>query len=217
MRDYHLVIFDLDGTLLDTTEGILSSIDYTIQKLNLPSLSEEDKLSFIGPPVPDSLAKYYGLSGEALKEATAIFRNNYSEQNLLLAKPYTGIYDVLEYLHKKEIKLAVATYKREDYALKLLQHYGFSKYMDVMFGADNENKLKKEDIILKCINTIGVQDMARIVMIGDTMYDAVGAELLSLDFIAVTYGFGFKKGVDYPEIKPVAFVDAPLQLINIFH
>lgn len=210
------MIFDLDGTLLDTTGGILASVSYTIDLLQLPMLSRETLLSFIGPPVADSFAKYYGLSGALLQKAVDTFRSDYGNNRLFDAVPYPGIYDVFEYLRKCNVKTAVATYKREDQALKLLQHYNFSRYTDIMFGADKDNKLQKKDIIAKCVNKSGLI-APKTLVVGDTIHDATGAEKLGLDFLAVTYGFGFKPDDDASCANAVAFVESPLAFIQWFN
>jgi phosphoglycolate phosphatase len=217
MKDYSLVVFDLDGTLLDTTKGILGSVSYAIDSLGLPPLlSREVMLSFIGPPIADSFAKHYGLSGELLQKAVEAFRSDYGNNRIFEATPYPGIYDVFEYLHKSNVKTAVATYKREDQALKLLRHYSFDRYTDVMFGADPDNKLQKKDIIMKCIDKSGLASPKALV-VGDTLHDARGAEQSGLDFLAVTYGFGFKTEDDLSGVNAVAFVENPQQLIQWFN
>jgi phosphoglycolate phosphatase len=214
MKNYELVIFDLDGTILDTTEGIIASITYTINLFKLPQLSSEKLLSFIGPPIQDSFSKYYELSNEDIQKLTDTFRDNYSEYNLLLAKPYNGIYDVWHYLTRNNIKSAIATYKREDYALRLLQHFHFDSYTNVIFGGDYENILKKREIIARCIDKSNINDKKKIVIIGDTNYDAIAAESLNIDFIAVTYGFGFKKKEDLLGTKFITVVTTPLEIIK---
>jgi phosphoglycolate phosphatase len=214
MKNYQLVIFDLDGTLLDTTKGILASVKHAIEQLGLPQLSDKELLTFIGPPIQESFSKCYNLPEDLLKKATGLFRDTYSNENLFQAEPYQGIYEVMNYLSANQIKSAMATYKREDYALKLLKYFKFDEYTDVMFGADNENKLTKSDIIMKCLNKSGIEDPSQVVVIGDTLYDAIGAKNMNVDFIAVTYGFGFGKNEDLSEIDFVARVDEPLEIIN---
>jgi phosphoglycolate phosphatase len=216
MKDYKLVVFDLDGTLLDTTEGILASVGYAVSALNLPTLSREVALSFIGPPISDSFAKHYGLSGALLQKAVDTFRDDYKNNRLFEAAPYSGIYDAFDYLRSSGVKTAVATYKREDSALKLLQHYGFDRYTDLMFGADNDNKLKKKDIIMKCISTSNLA-APKTLVVGDTLHDAEGAKSLGLDFLAVTYGFGFKASDGLSCANAVASIDTPLEFIQWFN
>lgn len=119
------------------------------------------------------------------------FRESYAVRHLLEAVPYPGIYDLLSTLGARGVKPAIATYKREDYALRLLKHYHFDDYTDIIFGGDNEGILKKRDIILKCIESAGVKELKEVVMVGDTLHDSEGAREIGVDFIGVSYGFGF--------------------------
>jgi phosphoglycolate phosphatase len=217
MSKYRLLIFDLDGTLLDTAEGIIKSVKETISFFNLNEIGDEVIQNFIGPPIQNSLEKHCGIAGKELQEATNYFREVYSQKNLLYAKVYEGIYDLFQYLKDNSFIISIATYKREDYALKLLHSYNFDKYTDIFFGADNLNQLKKEDIIRKCIEKAGKYDRSEILMIGDTMHDSIGAENVGIDFLAVTYGFGFKNGNDCQSTKCIAYVDTPLKIINVLN
>ena len=185
------VIFDLDGTLLDTTEGILESAAFAAKQLGYPELPRETMLKFIGPPIQRSFTRYYGTNEEQAQNAADIFREYYKTKALLKAKPYDGIFDLCETLRSNGFQLAVATYKREDYALDLLKHFGFDRYCCSMHGADNNNILKKEDIVDLCIHEMGAEK-GTCVLIGDTEHDALGAEKAGISFLAVTYGFGYK-------------------------
>lgn len=188
---HRLVIFDLDGTLMDTSTGILMAVKDTIKEHKMPELSEEQIRTFIGPPIQWSFESQYGVSKDEAQKMADTFRALYSTKHLLGAVPYPGIYDLLKSLKEKGLKSAIATYKREDYALRLLKHYHFDDYTDIMFGGDNDGTLKKRDIIQKCIDTVGVEDLHEVVMVGDTLHDFNGAKELGVDFIGVSYGFGF--------------------------
>lgn len=190
-RRFKVAVFDLDGTLLDTSEGVLASVRYTIDYFGFAPLKDEQLKCFIGPPIQDSFAKTYGLKGNVLQEIATVFRSRYREADLFKAVPYEGIYDVFERLVENGIKPAIATYKRQDYATEILVHFGFDRYTDIMYGADHENRLKKNDIILRAIRDAGVVNPLEAVMVGDSDNDAVGAQLLGVKFIGVTYGFGF--------------------------
>lgn len=203
MAKYDLVIFDVDGTLLDTTEGVIAAVKYTIDKFGFRPLPEQKLLKFIGPPIQNSFADAYGLSGDILQEIATVFRNRYSKHDLFGAVPYYGIFELMQTLKDGGIMSAVATYKREDYALTLLRHFGFDRFTDIIYGGDHENRLKKSDIIQKCISASGIADKNRIVMVGDTENDAVGAEKIGVDFLAVTYGFGFKTPESLNSVKHV--------------
>ena len=215
MSKYKLIVFDLDGTLLDTTEGILKSVKETLLHYNLREIDDDIIQSFIGPPIQDSLETHYGLKGVKLLEATNYFRTIYSEENLLYAKAYNGIYDLFQYMKENGFISSVATYKREDYAICLLKSFHFDHYSDILFGADNLNILKKNDIIRKCIEKANINNYSEVLMVGDTLHDFKGAEQIGVDFLAVTYGFGFKSKEDFGNLNCIAIADNPLEIINI--
>lgn len=214
-KRYEAVIFDVDGTLLDTTEGVLNSVKYAMREKSLEIPSDEYLRSFIGPPIQNSFAKLYGLEGKELQELTDLFRNRYKSTELLKAKPYDGLFEVLSNLKNAGIKIGIATYKREDYAITLLKHFGFDKYTDVMHGADNNNVLKKKDIIELCLKEMGVEDYKRAVMIGDSDNDALGADHIGIEFVGVTYGFDFAKPEDVQQFPSIGCVDKPIDLLSI--
>ena len=214
MNKYDLVIFDLDGTLLDTTEGVLQAVKYTINEMGYKMLNDDELASFIGPPIQNSFADAYNLKGEILQTIATTFRNRYKDFELFKAKPYEGIYYLFSELMNKKIKTAVATYKREDYAISLLQKFNFQNYTNIMYGADHENKLSKKDIIKKCIDTAQVTDMGKVVMLGDTVHDALGAKQMGIDFIGVTYGFGFKNEKDFINIDYIGIANSPIEIMK---
>ena len=189
---YYRAIFDLDGTLLDTSEGIFEAVKHTIKVMGYKSLSDDEILDFIGPPIQNSLMSHLGISNEKSQIGANIFRDYYKSTSLLLAKPYEGIYKLLEQLKLNGIQMAVATYKREDYAIQLLDEFKLSDYFSIIHGADNNNMMEKKDIIDLCNTELGNTN-EKIVYIGDTMGDYLAAEKCGIDFIGVTYGFGFKK------------------------
>lgn len=189
--DKECVIWDIDGTLLDTTEGIISSVKYVIETLKLTRLSDDELLGFVGPKMHDSLNQYFGLTGERLQNAVDLFRDRYKSKDLFKAKMYSKILDVFEELKRNNFRMAIATNKREDYAIKLCQYFGLDKYVEFIHGTDNFNKLKKSELIQKCIEELKV-DKEKIVYIGDTQSDKIASENVGIDFIGVNYGYGFK-------------------------
>ncbi len=198
MKNCELVIFDLDGTLLDTSEGIRKSVGYVIDTLNLPKISEDVLRTFIGPPMQKSFERVFGMSEEEGRKAADLFRDRYKDGDVLLATPYDGIFETIHELEKRGIKTAVATYKRQDYADAILKHFGFDKAVDVICGCDFDGKFTKKDIIRNAVDALGVTDIGTVVMVGDSDNDAAGAAQLGMAFIGVTYGFGFadKEDVD---------------------
>ncbi|MBP0954352.1 MAG: HAD hydrolase-like protein [Oscillospiraceae bacterium] len=214
MQRFKTAVFDLDGTLLDTSEGVVSAVRGTIERFGLKTLTDEQLMTFIGPPIQVSFQRYYGEDVDIQRLANA-FREIYSGDALFKAVPYDGIYDAFSELLEAGIYPAVATYKRQDYALRLLKAYGFDRYTDIMFGADNENRLTKSDIIRLAVEKTGAVP-ENTVMIGDTDNDAKGAAEIGAAFVGVTYGFGFKSPVDvdkYPNIGAAANTEELTRLI----
>lgn len=213
---YKLVIWDVDGTMLDTSEGLLASAEYMINQMGYKIPSEEILYSFIGPRIQDSLSRVYGLEGKELNQAAAIFRDHYKHGDVLLAKPYDGIYDVLNALKKQEIHIAVATNKRQDFVDALMKKYNFLPYVEVVCGTDIAGKLKKVDLIHKCMHNFPKYRPDEVVMIGDSDYDAIAAVEAGISFIGVTYGFGFKNEYDIKKYESVACVENLRELLMKF-
>lgn len=215
VQQFKCVVFDVDGTLLDTSEGMLSAVKYTIEKFNLEPLDENVIKSFIGPPIQDSFKRVYNFEDSVISEMASVFRDRYKDNDLLLAKPYEGIYEVFEYLNLAGIKSAIATYKREDYALRLLKEFGFDKYTDSIYGSDFEGKLKKKDIIELALKKAGVNDYTEGLMVGDSDNDAIGASGIGTKFMGVTYGFGFKTKEDIYRFNAIGAADTTKEIIEI--
>ena len=119
-------------------------------------------------------------------------------------------------LEEHGIKIAIATYKRHDYAIKICNHFGFNEYSDVMYGSDNFNKLKKLDIIELCLKDLNVTDYSRAVMIGDTTFDAIGARDIGTKFIGVTYGYGFTKPEDVEDYPNIGVASSASEIFGFF-
>lgn len=215
-KEYKAVLFDLDGTLLNTYEGIILTVKDTIEHFGLNKLSEEEIRTFIGPPIEWSFEDKLGVTGDKLKEVCSFWRETYVNKNLLLAEEYDGMKEFIAYLKGNGVRLGVATYKKDDYARKLLEHYGFTSIMDVIHGSDYENKLSKADIIEWCIKDLDVPKDS-VLMVGDTKHDAIGALNAKVDFAGVTFGFGFGEyGEDISSYEHIICVDKVLELKSLW-
>lgn len=215
LKDNHIeaILFDLDGTLLDTSEGICHSVRYTLDQLQLPQPSEESLREFVGPPIQESLMRYGELSMEEAQRGANIFRNFYKSQALFEASLYDGIIPMLEQSREQGLKIGVATYKREDYAIDILKHFEIAKYCDVMHGADNDNKLTKADIIELCCEELCVLKQ-NIILVGDTEHDAKGASQAGIKFCAVTWGFGYVSGKVFSEYPYHYICNKPQDIVE---
>lgn len=212
---YKLIIFDVDGTLLDTSEGLLASTIYMIDQLGYEMPDEQVLLSFVGPRIQDSVERVFGLQGEKLQEAVSIFRNHYKEKEVLHARPYDGIYDVLSVLKERGVHIAVATNKRQDFTDELMTKYNFSSYMEGIYGTDMAGRLSKTDLINRCLKRFPDCCPQNAVMVGDSYYDAEAAHASGVDFVGVTYGFGFTEEKDLEKWPYTGIASSPRELINI--
>ncbi len=188
---YKLVIFDLDGTLADTSPGILNCIRYTQKKMNLPEISLEKMYTHIGPPMAESYNRNFGLTGEMLNQAIGYHKEYAMKQGYKEIKLYDGIVELLDYLKQNGIVTAVATLKAHSTTLKIFEHLRITNKFDIIKGVDGINPKIKAQLLEECIEEAKCEK-TECVLIGDSKYDAFGAEKAGIDFIAVTYGFGFK-------------------------
>lgn len=192
MKQYKFFLFDLDGTVLNTEDGILKSIDSALNHLGLPPLSMDQKRSMIGPPIEYSFKKICGLSSECAAKAAAYFREIYPSKFLLEAQEYPGIIKLISTLKADGRKVAIATYKKDRYAQKLMEYFGLTKICDCCLGSDDEGTLTKSDIIKICLQKMGCSEPSEAVMVGDTVHDGIGARQAGIDFWGVSYGYGFQ-------------------------
>ena len=218
MKKFSLAIFDLDGTLLDTSGGLVASFRKALEINDLPMPDETCLKAAIGPPFHQFLRdNYTHLTEKEISRITNDFRNIYmTDEYLFRAEPYAGILELWKSYILRGVNVAVATNKRQDYAVRLLEHFGFDRYSRHLYGTDFDNKMKKSDVIRLCLTNTGV-DAEDAVMIGDAKGDAEGAAAVGIDFVGVTYGFGFKSAPEILRFKnAVGYADNVNELKNIF-
>lgn len=192
-----LAIFDFDGTIADTSPGIVNCVRYAQQKMGLPELTYEQMLTHVGPPMEESFAKNFGLSGEKLKQAIIWYKEYACEKGYRELEIYPGIRELLEMLKQKGIYTAIATLKAQTTLDKILEEYGLKKYFDFALGTNTEQPVTKAEMLDKCMEK-ACCDKENTVLIGDSKYDSEAAQNAGIDFIAVTYGFGFRCAKDAP-------------------
>lgn len=202
------VIFDVDGTLLNPEEGVCAAVQHVISMYGLPPLSYEELLTFNGPPIQKSFSEHYQLEVSECQKLADEFRKRYKNHDLYLAKVYSGIYEAMNSLKHDGIKMGIATYKRHDYAFDLMQYLHFDEYTGVICGADNYNRLKKEDIVRNCLEKLQVVP-ENAVMVGDSDNDAIAASRIGMQFLGVTYGFGFSSVEDMRQYCPLGCAESP--------
>lgn len=205
------VLFDLDGTLTDSGEGIINSAQYAFAQMGYPVPPREKMGVFIGPPLWDTFEQF-GIPKERTEEAVQIFRSRYIPIGKFENTPYPGIRELLAQLKQRGYLLYVATSKPEETAIEILEHFELARYFDKICGAAMEGgRNSKEAVIEYLLDQVG-RDMEK-VMVGDTKYDVLGAKAHGIPTIAVSWGYG-----DLQEIRqagPMAIVDTPEELLQL--
>lgn len=187
---YKVVLFDLDGTLLDTSIGVMSAVNKTCEVLNLKPLDEKTLKSFVGPVMQESFMKHYAMDKDKALKSANIFREIYKE-SLFDSTLYDGILDLLKDLKKKGAEIAVATNKSHENAMEILDKFGILSLCDFAMGSDLGGKLTKADIVRECLKNLNA-NKEKACLIGDSEADLKGALENDIDFLAVLWGFGFK-------------------------
>ncbi|MDY4611599.1 MAG: HAD-IA family hydrolase [Sphaerochaetaceae bacterium] len=193
---YSIILFDLDGTLMNTSPGIFDTANYTMGRLGLPPVPDRQLRKFVGPPLKECFKVACRLDDSLIPEACAIYRERYDEKGRFMAEVYDGMLGLLETLRTQGRRIAVATLKHEQLAKEVLEYFKLSAYFDEIVGADLDGVRTKAGIIDLALERLGWHDKSRTLMIGDTPHDLIGAQAAGVDLLAVDYGFGFPRGVD---------------------
>lgn len=190
---YTCILFDLDGTILDSAPGIMASLAFTFKKLGIPVPSPDDMLAYIGPPILDS---FTGLAGMTVKESQAaleIYRGKYLDEGAYEVDVFPGLGEVLRAVHESGIPLSLATSKPETPATLMLEHANLARYFDVITGAsDDEVRSAKADVVEEALRRLTARgaDVSRPVLVGDRHYDVNGAAVHGVPTILVEWGYG---------------------------
>lgn len=199
-----VIFFDLDGTIINSCEGVTKSVAYALGKMGIAVPEQKVLETFIGPPLLDSLMNTISLSKEKGKEAILIYREYYESKGVYQNILYPDIVTVLSRLHEMGKRLFVVTSKPELYARDILRQFKIDIFFENVFGASMDRKLsEKEQIIAKAIENIEPKiNPLSTLMVGDRKFDILGAKAHALKSCAVLYGFGSKEeltkaGADY--------------------
>ena len=196
------VLFDLDGTLTDSGEGIINCAIYALEKLGLPVPPREEMRIFVGPPLHETFVKF-GVKEEDAEEAVRIYRERYIPIGKYENVPYPGIRELLEVLKAKGFRLYVATSKPETTSVEILEHFDLAKYFDRICGASMDlSRNSKEAVIAYLLEENGRAD--NITMVGDTKFDILGANAHGIPAIGVSWGYGEVKEMEAAGAKAIA-------------
>ena len=212
--DETYLIFDLDGTLTDSAEGVIHTAQFMMKKMGMEPWSDEDLRFMVGPPLMNTFRNAFGMHEEEAKKALVIFRSQYFNVGAMENKVYDGIVPMLQALKRKGKCLAVATSKNEAAAQKILKHFGLDIYFDVIGGDTEENDRNcKAKVLAHVIDQLRIKPKEA-VMIGDRHHDVEGAHQIGMPCVAVGWGYGTPE--EFLECGADFIAKTPADLAGLF-
>lgn len=207
------ILFDLDGTLTDSGEGIINCASLALQHFGIDVPDRETMRQFVGPPLVDSFGKF-GVPADQVDEAVKIYRSRYVPIGKYENAPYPGIYELLDNLLAQGHTLHVATAKPEDMSLDILNHFDLARYFTLICGASLDTSRNTKAAVIACLLEKAGRDSS-MVMVGDTAYDVLGAKAHGIPTIGVAWGYGKVKDMEEAGAVGIAYsMDELLELLN---
>ena len=207
------VLFDLDGTLTDSGEGIINCAALALAHFGLPVPSREELRVFVGPPLYESFQRF-GVPADRVDEAIRVYRSRYIPTGMFENTPYPGIQALLEALKKDGYTLYVATSKPEEMSVTILERFGLAPYFDRICGASTDtSRSTKDAVIAYLLEQSGTKE--DMVMVGDTKYDVLGAKAHGIPAIGVSWGYGSVE--EMLEAAAVGIAHSMDALLDILH
>lgn len=188
---YDLMLFDFDGTLMDTSPGIFHCARRTMEELGIPVSADVNMNLFVGPPLGDCFRITFGLEEKYIAKACEIYRRRYAREGRFMADFYPGVPQTLRLLRGMGMRMAVTTMKAAPLAGSMVEHFGIGECFFRVFGADMAGVKTKADLVRDAVSQSGAcVSPDRVLLVGDTMLDAAGAKETGVDFLGVAFGFG---------------------------
>ncbi|MBQ2050133.1 MAG: HAD hydrolase-like protein [Spirochaetales bacterium] len=204
---YKAVFFDLDGTLMDTSDGIFAGGRYAMEKVGIPIPEVKDWDVFIGPPLGDCFRQTFGITDEdKVRRLCEAYHDFYMREGRLRAHFYPGILDVVGQLKARGYILGIASMKNEDLVQQMCRDFKVSDLFDVQLGIDLVGTMTKGDLLKDGFARLGLRP-EECVLVGDTSIDEKGARDAGCDCIRADWGFGFKRGTPGTISSPYDILD----------
>ena len=186
---YKYIFFDLDGTLTDSQEGILNCVEYALQSFGIHEPDRSKLRRFMGPPLVQSFAEFYGFSPEQARAATDKYRERFATVGLFEYKPFDGVYDMLQALTDSAHVMAIATSKPLVYTNRILAKYRLRPYFKFISGAELDGtRDTQNEVIEYAIEKLGCPRDG-IIMVGDRKQDIIGAKKCGIVSCGVRWGY----------------------------
>ena len=213
---YKAILFDLDGTLTDSGEGITKSVQYALEKIGKPEPDLKKLRVFVGPPLLEQFEQYAGIDRETARKAVEIYRERYAPIGVYENELYPGIQELLSGLKQRGYKLAIASSKPENFVRIVAEYFHIDSYFDEMVGSEpNGERTNKTEVIEEALKRLGLSDHRKqVLMVGDKEHDVFGARRAGLECVAVSYGYGTKEELE--NAHPLKLVNSTEELLDFF-
>ncbi|MGW0162936.1 HAD-IA family hydrolase [Mycobacterium sp. NPDC003323] len=187
-RTPQLVLFDLDGTLTDSADGIVASFRHALTEVGAPIPDGDLAGRIVGPPMHHTLSSM-GL-GDRVDDAMAAYRADYTTRGWSMNRVFDGIPELLADLERAEVRLAVATSKAQPTAQRILTHFGLDGHFEVIAGASPDGtRALKSEVVAHALEQLSPLP-ERMLMIGDRSHDVEGAAVHGIETVVVDWGYG---------------------------
>lgn len=215
MANFDYVIFDFDGTVADTGEGILKSLQYSFVAMGDPAPDLSDLKNFIGPPVYYSYTTFYGIEEDKVDLYVKKYRERYSEKGIYESKVYDGVRELIVSLKEKDIKVGIASSKPERLIYAVADYLQITNLFDAIVGvkSDNSKHSSKAGLITQAMEDMGATDKNKVLMVGDRMFDIDGAHGAGIKCCGALWGFGDKP--EFEEHNAEFIVEKPEEILQI--
>lgn len=205
------ILFDLDGTLTESGEGIINCVRYALEKMGKPEKNIEKLKSFIGPPLVNQFMAYSKMTEEEAEKATKHYRERFSTIGIFENKLYPNVENMLKSLKEKGFILSIASSKPEKFVKQILSYFKIDNYFDEIVGATLDGKIsEKADVISEALKRLDIDNKENVLMVGDKEHDVFGARLNGLLCVAVSYGYGSLEELE--NAKPLKIVNSVEEL-----
>ncbi|MUL65259.1 hypothetical protein BOO86_12345 [Mycobacterium sp. CBMA 234] len=208
-----LVLFDLDGTLTDSAEGIVASFRHALGTIGAEVPDGDLASRVVGPPMHVTLGSM-GL-GDRADDAIAAYRADYTSRGWSMNRMFDGIEELLADLRAAGVRLAVATSKAEPTAQRIVEHFGIHEHFEVVAGASVDGvRSAKADVVAHALAQLApVPD--RVLMVGDRSHDVHGAATHGIDTVVVNWGYGEGDFTEESTVRRVATVDELREVLGV--
>lgn len=215
MAEYNAVIFDFDGTVADTGEGILKSLQYSFSAMGRDVPDMSDLKRFIGPPVYYSYTHFYGVAENEVEDYIKKYRERYKEKGVYECSLYDGMKELILSLKSRGVKTGIASSKPEHLIYSVSDFLGVTDLFDAIAGvkSDNSRHSTKKDIILEAMEKLGEADKEKVLMVGDRCFDIEGAAAAGVKSCGALWGYGNKE--EFIEYKADFIAEKPLDVLNL--